>query len=312
LADRIGARDPGNRPCVNERIPFVYIKTNNQNSLQGDRIENPEYIKENNLTPDYLHYITNQIMKPIIQLYALCIDHLPGYDKDDEYWNNIDLELQGKPMYSDEQRRKNRIQSLKLLAVKELLFDKYINILSEPKIKKISKVKAKSKAKEQLTIQDINCDCDNGDEIISLEKEKLKKQDKTIEPGVLKADVKIVKNIKSGLILAEAYICDGTHKVWRYKKENCKDKTKEYLNIVRKIINYNKDIKYIITINNKKFLTEYSNAVVYYKDLETSKETNILKNMFENQNIGDIKIINYIRLFSDIIEDYKSFTLLAK
>jgi DNA polymerase elongation subunit (family B) len=27
LADRIGARDPGNRPCVNERIPFVYIKT---------------------------------------------------------------------------------------------------------------------------------------------------------------------------------------------------------------------------------------------------------------------------------------------
>ena len=23
LADRIGARDPGNRPCVNERIPFV-------------------------------------------------------------------------------------------------------------------------------------------------------------------------------------------------------------------------------------------------------------------------------------------------
>ena len=25
LADRIGARDPGNRPCVNERIPFVYL-----------------------------------------------------------------------------------------------------------------------------------------------------------------------------------------------------------------------------------------------------------------------------------------------
>ena len=310
LADRIGARDPGNRPCVNERIPFVYIKTNNQNSLQGDRIENPEYIKDNNLTPDYLHYITNQIMKPIIQLYALCIDQLPGYDKDDEYWRKIDIELQEKTMYSDEQRRKNRIQNLKLLAVKELLFDKYINILSEPKIKKISKTKSKNRANVQLINNDI--DCINGDEIISLEKEKMKKSDKTIETGVLKADIKIVKNIKSGFILAEAYICDGTYKIWKYRKENCKDKNKEYINIVRKIINYNKDMKYIITVNNKKFVTDYSNAVVYYKDLESSKETNVLENIFANQNIGDIKIINYIRIFTDIIEDYKLFTLLAK
>ena len=310
LADRIGARDPGNRPCVNERIPFVYIKTNNQNSLQGDRIENPEYIKDNNLTPDYLHYITNQIMKPIIQLYALCIDQLPGYDKDDEYWRKIDIELQEKTMYSDEQRRKNRIQNLKLLAVKELLFDKYINILSEPKIKKNSKTKTKNSANVQLINNDI--DCNNGDEIISLEKEKMKKSDKTIETGVLKADIKIVKNIKSGFILAEAYICDGTYKIWKYRKENCKDKNKEYINIVRKIINYNKDMKYIITVNNKKFVTDYSNAVVYYKDLESSKETNVLENIFANQNIGDIKIINYIRIFTDIIEDYKLFTLLAK
>jgi hypothetical protein len=71
-------------------------------------------------------------------------------------------------------------------------------------------------------------------------------------------------------------------------------------------------MKYIITVNNKKFVTDYSNAVVYYKDLESSKETNVLKNIFANQNIGDIKIINYIRIFTDIIEDYKLFTLLAK
>ena len=140
----------------------------------------------------------------------------------------------------------------------------------------------------------------------------MKKSDKTIETGVLKADIKIVKNIKSGFILAEAYICDGTYKIWKYRKENCKDKNKEYINIVRKIINYNKDMKYIITVNNKKFVTDYSNAVVYYKDLESSKETNVLENIFANQNIGDIKIINYIRIFTDIIEDYKLFTLLAK
>mgnify|MGYP000123469106 CR=1 FL=1 len=77
-------------------------------------------------------------MKPIMQLYALCIDQLPGYDKDEEYWQNVDKELLTKPMYQDNIRRKNRLDNLKLLNVKELLFDKYINILSEPKVKKIS------------------------------------------------------------------------------------------------------------------------------------------------------------------------------
>ena len=312
LADRIGARDPGNRPCVNERIPFVYIKTNNQNSLQGDRIENPEYIKANNLTPDYLHYITNQIMKPIIQLYALCIDMLPGYDKDDEYWNKIDIELQEKTMYNDEHRRKNRIQNLKLSLVKELLFDKYINILSEPKIKKISKSKKQNSNKSTYPVDSSKKIINNENEIISEEKEKLKRPDKTFEKGILKADIKIVKNIKSGLISAEAYISDGTYKIWKYSKENCQDKNKEYINIIKQIINYKKELNYIITINNKKFVTEYSSAIIYYKELESSKETNILKNIFNNQNIGDIKIINNIRLFSDIIDNYKSFTLLCK
>ena len=312
LADRIGARDPGNRPCVNERIPFVYIKTNNPNSLQGDRIENPEYIKDNGLTPDYLHYITNQIMKPIVQLYALCIDQLPGYDKDEEYWEKIDNELRGKPMYQDDMRRKNRIQNLKLSAVKELLFDKYINMLCEPKIKKPSKAKAKT-VKLATILEDIghNVDVING-EVITTEKEKLKKADKNMEAGVYKADVKIVKNIKTGIISADAYISDGTNKIWRYTKNNCIDKNKELLNVISKIINFNKEIRYIITVNNKKFVVDYNNMLGYYKEKEDTKETNILENIFASQNIGDIKIINNIRVFGDIIGDYKQFTLLAK
>jgi DNA polymerase delta subunit 1 len=312
LADRIGARDPGNRPCVNERIPFVYIKTNNPNSLQGDRIENPEYIKDNGLTPDYLHYITNQIMKPIVQLYALCIDQLPGYDKDDEYWEKIDNELMGKPMYQDDIRRKNRIQNLKLSAVKELLFDKYINMLSEPKIKKPSKAKAKTTRLATVS-ENIDSDAKAIDgEVITTNKEKLKKADKNIEIGTYKADVKIVKNLKTGIISSDAYISDGTNKIWKYSKNNCIDKNKELLNVISKIINFNKEVKYIITVNNKKFVTDYNNILGYYKEKEDSKETNILENIFASQNIGDIKIINNIRVFGDIIGDYKQFILLAK
>ena len=142
LADRIGSRDPGNKPMTNDRVPYVYIKLDNitKDTLQGDRIENPDYILQNKLTPDYLHYITNQIMKPVIQLYALCLDELPDYSKEDDYWDLLDAELKNsKPIYQDDDKRFNRIENLKLRMVKELLFDKFINMLSEPKPKKEKK-----------------------------------------------------------------------------------------------------------------------------------------------------------------------------
>jgi hypothetical protein len=47
LADRITARDPGNKPSSGDRIPFVYIATLNKNALQGEKIETPAFIEEN-------------------------------------------------------------------------------------------------------------------------------------------------------------------------------------------------------------------------------------------------------------------------
>lgn len=67
LADRMADRDPGNKPASNDRIPYAYVVTEKEVELQGDRVEHPEYIINNNLKLDYLFYITNQIMKPAIQ-----------------------------------------------------------------------------------------------------------------------------------------------------------------------------------------------------------------------------------------------------
>jgi len=67
LADRMGLRDPGNKPQSNDRIPYAYVVQKHKVKLQGDRVEHPDYIKEKNLKLDYLFYITNQIMKPSIQ-----------------------------------------------------------------------------------------------------------------------------------------------------------------------------------------------------------------------------------------------------
>jgi len=87
LADRIAERDPGNKPSTSERMSFVYIES--KATLQGDRIETPSFIKEHNLKPDYKHYITNQIAKPVSQVFALELAKLPGVKKHDlEACNN--------------------------------------------------------------------------------------------------------------------------------------------------------------------------------------------------------------------------------
>tara|TARA_Y100000994_G_scaffold43876_2_gene34364 strand:- start:8111 stop:11722 length:3612 start_codon:yes stop_codon:yes gene_type:complete len=74
LADRIGEREPGNKPQSNDRIPYAYVTVQEKKGkkiLQGDRIEHPDFIKKNNLKLDYKFYITNQIMKPILQIFGL-------------------------------------------------------------------------------------------------------------------------------------------------------------------------------------------------------------------------------------------------
>jgi DNA polymerase elongation subunit (family B) len=45
---------------------------------QGERIEMPSYMREKGLKPDYIFYITNQIAKPIAQVFGLVVDQLPG------------------------------------------------------------------------------------------------------------------------------------------------------------------------------------------------------------------------------------------
>ena len=79
LADRMGKRDPGNKPAVGSRIPYIYFQTKGKVKLQGDKIEHPDYMIKHNLKPDYTFYITNQIMKPLMQIYALVLEQIPQF-----------------------------------------------------------------------------------------------------------------------------------------------------------------------------------------------------------------------------------------
>ena len=127
LAERIGKRDPGNRPKPGDRMKFVFIVNNDKKALMGDKIETTDYILEQNIQIDYTHYITNQLMKPLQQLFGLALEPIwenqhktaaiKMYRKEvlNIERNNPDMELFMK--------KKEKYCSAK---IKTLLFDKFL------------------------------------------------------------------------------------------------------------------------------------------------------------------------------------------
>ena len=284
LADRIGSRDLGNKPMANDRVPYVYIKIDNitKDTLQGDRIENPEYILQNKLIPDYLHYITNQIMKPVIQLYALCLDELPNYDKESDYWDLLDAELKNsKTIYQDDDKRFNRVENLRLRMVKELLFDKFINILSEVKPKKEKKIKEKISISNEINI---------------------------INPSV---NLNVTKKKDSKIINSIIKIMSDKKTIWKSEINQGTDKKQETINCIIKIIEYyhENDIKDEIKIklNNKKFVNDFNIASINLNDFK--KYDQIDENLVEKAlNTCDVGIMSN----SISILDFKNIFLSNK
>ena len=176
LADRMGERDPGNKPQINDRIPYVYIKTEGEVKLQGDRIEFPEYIIDNNITPDYQFYITNQLMKPICQIFALCVEKLPNYPYGEDHWERWNEELKDNAIYSSsELKRKNRISALKEQEVENLLFSQFID--KKKRNTNLPSLKTKSTKKKQIVEHEISEDAPKlVQEIFDIKADKITKE----------------------------------------------------------------------------------------------------------------------------------------
>tara|TARA_R110002074_G_scaffold80133_8_gene180392 strand:- start:667 stop:2793 length:2127 start_codon:yes stop_codon:yes gene_type:complete len=121
LADRMGKRDPGNKPAVGSRVPYVYIQTKGNVKLQGDKIENPEYIKKHNLKLDYMFYITNQIMKPLQQLFGLILEDIEEFNPQLSRFKRRVNSLARK--YPDVQKLQAQEDKLRNAEVKKLIFN---------------------------------------------------------------------------------------------------------------------------------------------------------------------------------------------
>lgn len=123
LANRIGIREPGNKPSPGDRIPYVYIQTKGK-KLQGEKIETPQYIKENNINIDYGFYISNQIMKPVIQIYSLVLYDMPQFRRKKKSFiqelNTLKQNMEDKDKYNE------KVQKLKDKEVENILFKQYL------------------------------------------------------------------------------------------------------------------------------------------------------------------------------------------
>lgn len=135
LAERIGNREAGNKPKPGDRIKYVHILSKNKAALQGERIETPEFIRKTGAKIDYSFYITNQLMKPLQQLFGLALEEILRmkgganqqrhavalYKRDIEsikqqFGNDLEVYAKKKEKYCSDQ-------------IKRILFEKYLILI---------------------------------------------------------------------------------------------------------------------------------------------------------------------------------------
>ena len=135
LAERIGQRDPGNKPKPGDRIAYLHVVTNSKSTLQGDKIEIPEYIRQNNLQIDYNHYITNQLMKPLMQLLGLAIEEIYTYKGKQREYNRVARDLQQllAPIKDQEEQSKKREKFCSNM-IRQLIFEPVLLKIQQKKM----------------------------------------------------------------------------------------------------------------------------------------------------------------------------------
>ncbi|MHA2083085.1 MAG: DNA polymerase domain-containing protein [Candidatus Thorarchaeota archaeon] len=133
LADRMGKRSPGNKPGPGDRIPFVYIATEGKKTLQGDRVEHPQYVVENKVKLDYAFYITNQIMKPVLQLFALVLEEIPDFKTKMLKARKFKREADEIRKTQTKEDAEKKVANLRNKEVEKLLFQPFIDKLTVKK-----------------------------------------------------------------------------------------------------------------------------------------------------------------------------------
>jgi len=151
LADRIGERDPGNKPSNGDRIAYLFIDNPDKKALQGQRIETPEFILANHLSINYAFYMTNQIMKPLVQVFALVLEQMRAFrEKKRE-------RLKGSLTYSILKKWHDQLAELRLEHPEPLIYKKKEEALRKKEVTELIFEKFLTQCKnKQMGLKPIN------------------------------------------------------------------------------------------------------------------------------------------------------------
>ena len=131
LSERIGRRDPGNKPKPGDRVAFVFFVNRTKGALQGDKIDTPEFIKSSGLAIDYEHYITNQIMKPLQQVFGLVLEDIPQFRRRKgatlASWRKKLEEIRELHKHKGDEAVRKKIETLRNKEAKALLFQHHLD-----------------------------------------------------------------------------------------------------------------------------------------------------------------------------------------
>ena len=229
-------------------------------------------------------------MKPVLQLYALCLTELDDYKESHDYWDKIDDELKLKPLYQDPIKRKRRLDNLKLVKVQELLFDEYINKLKEPKEPKKPRASSKKEVKKEelKTETKKEVKTETKKEVKTETKKEVKKEEAPAATSIMTGEIRIINSkVKESITYSIKIMLGGKIIYSEENKEGIKSITKDkilddlLIKLYKKFKKENAEFKLDIKINYKDYI----------------KKFNILLNIFNDYSI---KAKEYDRLTNDI------------
>jgi DNA polymerase elongation subunit (family B) len=273
LAKRVEKRDPGNAFQTNERVPycFIEIKGSQKGLLQGDLIETPQYITQENLKLDYLYYIKKQLQTPIEQLFEY-IDHnrvKKIFQRHITRGENMKKGLKDISSFFKKNKTPKKILEKKKIETQELTDYLFIEEeqISETKNKE-KKIKIQKKGKKSKKIKKVEENIEDGidedvldlmDKCLLFDENPKKKSKKTKKNKIVKKIKKVEENIEDGIdedvfnLMSECLLFDEkpkkkskkVHKVSQATDKKETPKKKIIKKVIKKVIK-KKVIKKII------------------------------------------------------------------
>ena len=73
LVQKMKLRDPNSAPKPGDRVPFVYVDIKDPKALSWMKVEDPEYVVENNIPIDCLYYLEHQLQSPLETIFEILL-----------------------------------------------------------------------------------------------------------------------------------------------------------------------------------------------------------------------------------------------